>query len=208
MSSVNESLTSPSLLAQLRCEDRDAAAWEVFVDRYGARIFSWCRSRGLQAADAEDVTQDILVKLAKYLGSFEYDRGLSFRGWLRRVTENAIVDFLREAKSRKQIAGAGSSFDALDGVESQRELSERLAEAYDLELFDLAKERVRRRVEQRRWEAWELLAVKQWTGQNVATKLSMKLPSVYSSRFQIQSMIADEVAELEARESEMLQTQS
>jgi DNA-directed RNA polymerase specialized sigma24 family protein len=43
----------------------DQAAWNEFVERYGRRIYGWCRQWGLQEADAEDVTQDVLLRLAR-----------------------------------------------------------------------------------------------------------------------------------------------
>ena len=58
------STTSVSLLLRLGRYPSDQAAWEEFVDRYGAKIYSWCRAWRLQDADAQDVTQAVLAKLA------------------------------------------------------------------------------------------------------------------------------------------------
>ena len=56
----------------------DQAAWEEFVDRYGAKIYSWCRAWRLQDADAQDVTQAVLTKLAVQLRRFAYDPSQKF----------------------------------------------------------------------------------------------------------------------------------
>ena len=75
--------TSVTLLTQLRQAPSDQAAWGVFVERYGRHIYRWCREWKLQDADAEDVTQEILAKLARKLHAFAYDPSRSFRGWLK-----------------------------------------------------------------------------------------------------------------------------
>src|SRR5262245_5428098 len=66
--------TSTTLLRRLRLTPADETAWAAFVGRYGGLIYRWCREWGLQPADAEDVTQNVLVELSKQMRSFVYDR--------------------------------------------------------------------------------------------------------------------------------------
>jgi RNA polymerase sigma factor (sigma-70 family) len=82
--------THPTLLARVR-DPRDAAAWREFEERYRDLIRRYCRARGLQTADAEDVSQLVLLALARALQSFRFDpaRG-RFRSYLGRVVDNAI----------------------------------------------------------------------------------------------------------------------
>ena len=113
--------TSVSLLRRIRRNESDPHAWNEFVDRYGRRIYEWCLHRKLQPADAEDVTQNVLAKLAVRLGTFDYDASLTFRGWLRRITENSLVDFFRE----RQIRGGRKceSIDNLNDAPARADLS-------------------------------------------------------------------------------------
>ncbi len=60
-----DSQTSATLLAMLRQVPADQAAWARFADRYGRKIYGWCRRWNLQESDAEDVTQNVLLKLAE-----------------------------------------------------------------------------------------------------------------------------------------------
>src|ERR1041384_3848949 len=85
--------TRLTLLLQLRQAPSDQAGWEIFVERYGRHIYRWCRQWKLQDADAEDVTQDILLKLTQKLRAFTYDPSRGFRGWLKTVAYNAWRDF-------------------------------------------------------------------------------------------------------------------
>jgi RNA polymerase sigma factor (sigma-70 family) len=78
--------TSPTLLGRLRLEPADQQAWEEFVDRYSRKVYAWCRQWQLQDADAQDVTQMVLLKLAEQMRTFAYDASQSFRGWLRALT--------------------------------------------------------------------------------------------------------------------------
>ena len=64
MSSFDEQLTRITLLARLyRAGNPDEAAWREFVNLYGSSIYKWCRRWGLQDADAQESTQEVLLKL-------------------------------------------------------------------------------------------------------------------------------------------------
>lgn len=92
--------TSVTLLTNLTENPINQAAWERFVAHYEPRIRGWCRQGGLQTADAEDVTQDVLLRLTRALPKFTYDPSRTFRGWLRLVTEHALADFFADRKRR------------------------------------------------------------------------------------------------------------
>jgi RNA polymerase sigma-70 factor (ECF subfamily) len=87
--------TSPSLLARLR-NPQDEAAWRTFESRYRDLIRRFCRRRGLQTADAEDVSQLVLLAMTRTLPGFQYmpERG-RFRDYLGRVAENAVRQHLK-----------------------------------------------------------------------------------------------------------------
>lgn len=197
MSDVSTSQTHVSLLLRIRENDRDPEAWNAFVNRYGRRIYEWCLNRKLQPADAEDVTQNVLIKLSRQMGSFEYQSNLTFRGWLRRITENAITDFFRELRAEKRASEIQAELDQLDSAVAQADLTTRLCDEFDLEILDIAKQRVKQRIEPQRWKAWEQISIEQKSGQEVADELGMLVPTVYSSRYQVQKMIAAEVEKLQ-----------
>ena len=84
MASIESEETSPTLLGRVGKDPGDQVAWAAFVACYGPKIRGWCRQRGLQPADAEDVTQDVLLRLSRALKTFTYDPSRTFRGWLPR----------------------------------------------------------------------------------------------------------------------------
>src|SRR5262249_28760815 len=65
--------THVSLLGRLRRDPTNQAAWAEFVEHYGGKIYAWCRRWNLQEADAQDVTQNVLLRLAQKMRDFAYD---------------------------------------------------------------------------------------------------------------------------------------
>lgn len=81
----------------------DAVAWGEFDAAYRDLIIRYCRARGLQVADAEDVRQMVMMSLARALRTFEYQpaRG-RFRGYLYRTVRNAITQQHARPKVRPE----------------------------------------------------------------------------------------------------------
>lgn len=66
-------------------------AWREFSDRYSELIRAFCRRQGLQAADVDDVQQDVMASLAKSMPGFQYDPAKgAFRGYLKTAVLHAI----------------------------------------------------------------------------------------------------------------------
>ena len=59
--------TRITLLGRLRHDPNNQAVWAEFVEHYGGRIYGWCLKWNLQEADVQDVTQNVLLKLAEKL---------------------------------------------------------------------------------------------------------------------------------------------
>ena len=95
-----ESHSSATPLARLRLVPADQAAWAQFTDRHGRKIYGWCRQWNLGDADAEDVTQNVLLKLAEKMRMFDDDSSRSFRGWLKTVTRHAWAGVGRDGGIR------------------------------------------------------------------------------------------------------------
>lgn len=189
--------TSASLLCRLRDLPTDQGAWSEFVDRYGAKIYGWCRRWHLQDADARDVTQAVLAALCIKMKSFTYDPTLSFRGWLRTLTHHTWCDLIA---SRRQVLvgnGANEGSDRLESVEARNDLLARLDEEFDHELLDEAILRVRLRVEPHTWEAFRLTALERMAGALVAERLGMRVATVFKAKSKVQKMLREELSRLD-----------
>jgi RNA polymerase sigma-70 factor (ECF subfamily) len=197
MGSIRDSGTRLTLLGRLRRDPTNEAAWAEFVDHYGGKIYEWCRQWHLQAADAEDVTQNVLLKLAQKMREFNYDSQGSFRAWLKTVTQHAWTDFLRT----RQRAGLGSGDshveDILYNAEAREDLDKRLEQQFDRELLEEALLRVRLRVAPQTWEAFRLTALEGLTGAEAAKQIPMQVAQVFVARRRVQKMLREEIARLE-----------
>jgi RNA polymerase sigma-70 factor (ECF subfamily) len=189
--------TSLSLLERLRQAPANQEAWERFVERYGRRIYGWCRAWHLQDADARDVTQMVLLKLARKMSSFVYDPAGSFRSWLKTVTQHALSDFVAESKQPGGGSGDSRVGTLLEDVEARADLAQKIEAEFDQELLDEAKLRVRQRVDSRTWEAFQLTALERQRGSAAAGQLGMTVAAVFKAKSRVQKMLQEEVRRLE-----------
>jgi RNA polymerase sigma-70 factor (ECF subfamily) len=107
-----------------RCVAGDAGAWEEIVQRYHRRIYNICYRFAGSAEDAQDLTQDVFIKMYRTLKSYELERG-AFMTWVTTITRNLLVDHFRKTKQERMT-------DSLDTVPSEHEdampLSEQIAD--------------------------------------------------------------------------------
>jgi RNA polymerase sigma factor (sigma-70 family) len=196
MTSSSAMRTSITLLERLKFSPTDQEAWGEFVRRYGPQVYCWCRHWHLQEADAEDVTQTVMLKLGEKLRTFHYDSARSFRAYLKTLARYAWCDFL--ADRPRAVNGDSDVRDQLGKVEAGDDLARRLDEQFDREVLAEAGARVRQRVEPHTWRAFELTAVEGSSGAAAAGQLGVTVVTVFKAKSKVQKMLREEVARLEA----------
>ena len=82
------------LIARLQAGDETAV--QDLTDRYGARIFQLALRHMKNREDAEEVTQDVLMKVYRKVGAFRGDAALS--SWIYRITFNTAMSRLRNSR--------------------------------------------------------------------------------------------------------------
>jgi RNA polymerase sigma-70 factor (ECF subfamily) len=87
-----------------RCLQGDDAAWEQIVHSYAKRIYNLSYRYTNRREEAEDLTQDILIRVYQNLKSFRSDAG-SFQGWILKVGRNLIIDHYRQTRRFQPAAG-------------------------------------------------------------------------------------------------------
>ena len=102
-----------AVLLVRRCISGDAAAWAEIVQRYKRRIYNICYRFAGSADDAQDLTQEVFIKMYRTLNSYDVDRG-AFMTWVTTVTRNLLVDHFRKTKQ-------GRLTDSLDTTSSDHE---------------------------------------------------------------------------------------
>jgi RNA polymerase sigma factor (sigma-70 family) len=98
-----------ALVAAARDGDRDA--WDQIVERYAPLVWSVCRRHRLSRADADDVGQNVWLKLYEHLGDLRDPAALP--GWLARTTQNECLRVFRS--TGQQTLGVLDSDVATDG---------------------------------------------------------------------------------------------
>jgi RNA polymerase sigma-70 factor (ECF subfamily) len=156
-------------------------------------LYRWCRSRGLQEADTEDVTQEVLVKLARRLRTFHYDGKRSFRSYLKTLAHYAWCDLLADRQKAAQGTGDSRVLHELNNLEARDDLARRLAEEFDQELLERAMQEVQALVEPHTWEAFRLTAQEGLSGAETAARLNMAVTAVFKASSRVQQMLRERV---------------
>jgi RNA polymerase sigma-70 factor (ECF subfamily) len=172
----------------------DAAAWQQFLVRYEPIVRGFCLQWHLQPSDADDVTQNVLLRLVHKLREFRYDPARSFRAWLKTLTRHALSDWL--AEQRRELA-AEFGLAALENEAAGIELANRLEAEFDRELLEEALRRVRVQVSAKQWDAFRLTALEGQTGATTAAQLGMQVASVFTAKSKVRALLRAELDRLE-----------
>jgi RNA polymerase sigma-70 factor, ECF subfamily len=103
-----------------RCVGGDAAAWEEIVQRYHRRIYSVCYRFAGDSENAQDLTQEVFIKMYRTLSTYDASKG-AFMTWVTTITRNLLVDHFRKSKGDRIT-------DSLDTTSSEHEDSQPLSE--------------------------------------------------------------------------------
>ena len=195
MSSAPE--TRPSLLIRVR-DPADQAAWQEFVEIYRPVILRIAQRKGVQAADAEDIAQEVLVAVAKAVEQREHDpKRAKFRTWLHRVASNVILDALNRGKPDRGAGGA-----SLHAALSQKESpggpdSDLLRLEYRREVFRWAARQVRKEFRPETWNAFWSTYIEGKPVESVAKELAKDPGAIYAARSRVMRRIRKKASEYE-----------
>ena len=104
-----------------RCIAGDAVAWEEIVRTYNRRIYNICYRFAGSGDDAEDLTQEVFIKMYRTLATYDHTKG-AFATWVTTITRNLLVDHFRKGKQQRLT----DSIDATSEHEDAIPLSEQI----------------------------------------------------------------------------------
>jgi RNA polymerase sigma-70 factor (ECF subfamily) len=87
-----------------RCLQGDDSAWERIVTSYGRRVYNLSYRYTSRKDEAEDLTQDIFIRVYQNIKSFRSDVG-SFQSWILKIGRNLIIDHYRQTRRFQQAGG-------------------------------------------------------------------------------------------------------
>lgn len=165
--------------------------WERFVKRYARRIRRWCSKRLYRDDEAEDLLQEIWLKLHQNLETFDYRRTSRFRNWLSHVKHSVWADFLARHHQRNVLARAADlqTVEPGDGPDVAGLLE-------ILDLVSTAEERVRERVGEVRWSVYRARVHGGKSARETALELSLSPATVDNYFSDVRRDVEAEVQQL------------
>jgi RNA polymerase sigma-70 factor (ECF subfamily) len=181
--------TSLTLLEQLRGPNR-APAWARFVSLYTPLLREWAQRRGFQDADADDLVQNVLVKLMYEVPRYKKAEGRPFRAWLAQVLANAGHDYRRRRATRPLPGAVGLAEVGHEPPNPAEELEE---EAFRQALLHRGLEVVRGDFSEQTWAAFTAVTLDDRPAQQVAAELGVTENAVYLARHRVLTRLRQEL---------------
>ncbi len=188
--------TRESLLLRLK-DGEDGAAWSEFHELYGRLIFGYSLHYAISYAEAEDIVQEVCVKVFRQIIRFDYspEKG-RFRGWLKTITRNAVIDHLRRTRSRQKV-----STEYRLQLESELEEESSKDEAvwrleWEKAIYETALERVKERIGPETFLIFKKYVLDDQSAADVADETTLDANAIYAVKHRVLRYIRQEVAKI------------
>ncbi len=186
--------TRLSLIARL-ADRKNAEAWEQFIDIYEPLVMRMARLRGLQDADAHEVTQEVLLAVSRAVENWRPEKG-RFRDWLFGITRNLLVNFISRPKYRSIGSGDSRVAELLNNFTAPSTDRGSIFELeHRREVFHWAAGLVKSQTSEKAWQAFWQTSVLQRAIGEVAQEMEMSVGAVYIARSRILSKLRKVIAD-------------
>ena len=183
--------TRATLILRLRNAD-DVAAWDEFVMVYGPVIYRAARRRGLQPADAEDVVQQVLLKVAESVTNWlERSQRGPFRAWLLTIARNEAVNLLTLRATRRLGEDGEAALQKMRALPVYGEISALIELEYERAVFRWAADCVKQDVARHTWRAFWLTHVNGLSIPEAAKKLNTRPGNIHFARSRVMARIKE-----------------
>ncbi len=185
--------TSISLLNRLQQTD-DSKNWNRLVELYAPLLRLWLRKYDVQANDADDLVQEVLMAVSKDLKSFDHSgRPGAFRSWLRTILAHRLRNFWRAQGRRPQARGDSDIERRLELLEDPAsELSEIWNRQHDRHVVRQLLATTESSFEPSTWKAFCRVAIEGARPELVATELGISLNAVFIAKFRVLKRLREE----------------
>lgn len=165
----------------------DEKAWQEFVDIYRRYTYVVIRRLGVDVDPAEELTQNILLKLWQKLPDYKYDPKVArFRTWLSRVINNTVLNFRRQKSRQPVIVEIGDEYTLSSDVEK---MMEKEWESY---LTNLAMERIEDKFSGKAISAFNMTMEGKQI-KEIAEELEVEENSVYRLKNRVKNQLIQEI---------------
>jgi RNA polymerase sigma-70 factor (ECF subfamily) len=196
--------THASLFVPLQRGESSPRAWAAFHARNHEVILIWCRRRKLSGACAEDLTQEIWLKLLKDIHTYDPGKG-RLRSWLKAVVNNTLTDYWRRQQAKPERGGVGGSaflerLACLAEPEAANELSVALERQTNSSASAILA-RVQARLQPSTWQAFYQTLIEERPAKEVAQELGLSVAAVYKHTYRVKQMLEKEYLDVHLSES-------
>lgn len=176
---VTNSRTQATLLNRLQ-DGFDPLAWDEFFSRYWTLIFGFARRRGCSEHTAEEVVQDVMLKVFEQKDLFNYDpaRG-RFRDWLGTLVRNRVVQRRRGPADRVRAQGGDADLAPAEPQANGDTPDTAWEVAFEQSLLLVLLDVIRREMDPRTYLAFELYTLRDLPGRKVANYTGLSRNGVY-----------------------------
>jgi RNA polymerase sigma-70 factor (ECF subfamily) len=199
--------TRETLLERLR-DLGDQDSWQEFFDTYWKLIYCAAIKAGLSDAEAEEVVQDTILKVARGMATFRYEpQTCSFKGWLMMLTRQRIIDLLRKRRVRPDrflplLADTTTSRaeGQIPDAAAEQAFESMWNAEWETNLVDAALEKVKQRVDPKHYQIFYLHSVKNLPAREIGRLLGVSTTKVYVVRHRVGRLVKGEARSLARRE--------
>lgn len=187
--------TRGSLLLRLR-DHQDELAWQEFHSIYNPIVYRQLRRRGLQHADADDLSQQVMAKVSKAISQFEVDRRPgTFRKWLRTIALRCFINLTtRELRNDLPLDLAG---ELTDPTEPTDQFDATIELEWRRSLFQQAATDVRKEFGESVWLAFWRTVVEREPIEIVAQELDKSVGAIYVARSRVMKRLKEQIAQFQ-----------
>jgi len=179
--------TSPSLLLRIR-NPEDGDSWQRFESVYSPVIRSYCRRRGIQATDIDDIAQEVMAAVSKAIQSFEYQpKKGKFRGWLATVTANKLRNFANKSTIEQE-----KFVEYLNQLANTPDSDSQWTELFMQQVFKAASDQVKQEVEDTTWQCFERAWIDGQPAAEIAEQLGLPIHTVYVNKSRVLKRMENE----------------
>ena len=184
--------TRQTLLTRLH-DHLDQEAWNEFTEIYGPIILNVARRLGLQDADAADISQKVLLTVAKAVPDLQLTSKGSFRGWLCKVTTNAALNLLQRDGKNRAHGGEQVNVNLEQVVAPDSAVSKIWHDERSLQLFRHAANIVSKRITPENWQIFLWTAVEGQSISEASRRAGKSVGSIYALRSRVMAQLRAEV---------------
>jgi RNA polymerase sigma factor (sigma-70 family) len=176
---ASDSKTRATLLARLQ-DGANALAWDEFFQRYWRLIYTYARRSNCSDHTAEEVVQDVMLKVFEQKDYFQYDpaRG-RFRDWLATVVRNKVAEIRRKPSDQARAIGGNSDVVNIEPQAGDLPPDDVWEDAFEQALLFVLLDVVRREMSPRAYLAFELFTLHEMPGAKVAKHTGLTRNGVY-----------------------------